>query len=228
MTRWANGCWLGFNRCRSLPRAARRSAARRAKGRVLCRRTSTAARLAHVALRGQCGAVQPPRAADSNVVVPDLHPAVASRILFESLQPRLYVRQREDVHFGVRMGIRSSVYCVVSVALVAVVASGCPLITSSDCVSIGVPGIQISVLDKRTNQIPSGTVVTVTDGDYRETLTLSGRVYVGAAERPGAYSIVVEAPGYARWTRENVSVVRSGSCKYLQPVTLTSELQPNG
>lgn len=159
---YSYGYWLGFNRCRSLPRAARRSAARRAKGRVLCRRTSTAARLAQVALRGQCGAVQPPRAADSNVVVRDLHPAVASRIRFESLQPRLYARQREVVHFGVRMGIRSSVYCVVSVALVAVVASGCSLITLSDCVSIGVPGIQISVLDMRTNQIPSGTVVTVT------------------------------------------------------------------
>ncbi len=124
------------------------------------------------------------------------------------------------------MGIQSSAQSVIGVALVAVLASSCLLMTSSDCVSIGVSGIQISVVDKRTNQIPSGTVVTVTDGDYRETLTRSGGVYVGATERPGSYSIVVEAPGYARWTRDNVSVVRTGSCQYLQRVTLSSELQP--
>ncbi len=126
------------------------------------------------------------------------------------------------------MRIQSSVQRVISVALLAILASSCSHLTSSDCVSIGVAGIQISVLDKRTNQTPSMTVVTVTDGDYRETLTRSGAVYVGAVERPGSYSIVVEAPGYARWTRENVSVVRRGSCQYLQSVMLSSELQPTG
>ncbi len=69
-------------------------------------------------------------------------------------------------------------------------------------------------------------MVTVTDGDYRETLTKVGEVFRGAMERPGSYSITVEAPGYVAWTRENVRVVRSGACDYLQPVTLTSELQP--
>lgn len=126
------------------------------------------------------------------------------------------------------MVIQNAFPSVVSMALVAVVASGCSLLTTGDCVSIGVPGIQISVLDPRTNQIPSGTVVTVTDGDYRETLMRAGAVYIGVVERPGTYSIVVEAPGYARWTRENVRIVRSGSCNYLQRVTLSSELQPTG
>ena len=67
----------------------------------------------------------------------------------------------------------------------------------------------------------------MTDGDFRETLTQSGGVFLGAVERPGSYSIAVEAPGYARWTRENVRVIRSGSCEYLQQVSLSSELQPS-
>lgn len=117
---------------------------------------------------------------------------------------------------------------LIAVALVTLLASGCSLITSSDCISIGVSGLSITVLDRRTSQTPSGTVVTVTDGDYRETLTKVGEVFRGAMERPGSYSITVEAPGYVRWTRENVRVVRSGDCDYLQPVSLLSELQPIG
>ena len=116
----------------------------------------------------------------------------------------------------------------VCAGLFALLVSGCSLLTSSDCVSIGVAGIQLSVVDARTSQTPIGTVVTVADGEYRETLTQTGRVYVGAVERPGTYSVVVEAPGYMRWTRENVRVVRGGSCSYLQRVTLSSELQPAG
>jgi hypothetical protein len=138
------------------------------------------------------------------------------------------VRWPEDVPLEARMRIRSSVYFVVIVALLAGTAAGCSLITSSDCVSIGLYGIQLSVVDKRTNQIPNGTVVTVTDGDYRETLWLNGRVYLGAGERPGSYSVIVEAPGYARWTRDNVRVARAGRCNSIQPVTLSIELQPNG
>jgi hypothetical protein len=95
-------------------------------------------------------------------------------------------------------------------------------------VSVGVPGIQVTVLDKRTNQTPSGTVVTVTDEGYRETLTQSGGIFVGAVERPGTYSVAVDAPDYSRWTRDDVRVVRSGKCNYLQRVTLSSELQQSG
>jgi hypothetical protein len=115
-----------------------------------------------------------------------------------------------------------------SLTTVAILSSGCSLITTSDCVSIGVSGIRVTVVDQRTRQSPSGAIVTLTDGDYRETLMGRGGVYNGAAERPGTYAITVEAPGYSTWTRNNVRVVRGGSCNYLKSVAVTSELQPTG
>lgn len=115
-----------------------------------------------------------------------------------------------------------------SLTIVAIVSSACSFITKGDCVAVGVSGIRVTVLDQRTRQSPSGATVTLADGDYRETLMGSGGVYSGAVERPGTYSITVEAPGYARWTRENVRVVRSGSCDYLKSVAVTSDLQPTG
>ncbi|QJR37171.1 carboxypeptidase-like regulatory domain-containing protein [Gemmatimonas sp. TET16] len=126
------------------------------------------------------------------------------------------------------MKIGSVVRSTVALTITAILTSGCSLITRGDCVDIGVSGIQVTVLDQRTRQSPSGAIVTLTDGDYRETLIGRGGVYSGAIERPGTYSITVEAPGYARWTRDNVSVVRSGSCNYLKNVALTSDLQPIG
>jgi hypothetical protein len=124
---------------------------------------------------------------------------------------------------AMRVVMRAVALGVMATALLG----GCSLFTSSDCVTVGVLGIQVTVVDSRTNQTPSGTVVTVTDGAYQETLTRNGAAFIGAGERPGLYTVTVDAPGYVRWTRENVRVVRSESCGYLQPVVLTAALQPD-
>lgn len=127
-----------------------------------------------------------------------------------------------------RMRISSLLRSAIRLTIVAVLTSGCSLITTGDCVDVGVSGIRVTVLDQRTRQSPSGATVTLADGDYRETLIGSGGVYNGAIERPGTYSITVEAPGFSRWTRDNVRVVRSGRCNYLKSVAVTSDLQPTG
>ncbi len=121
--------------------------------------------------------------------------------------------------------MRSSAFGTIVVVFSTIASAGCSLVTSSDCVSIGVSGIHVTVLDRQTRQTPAGAVVTVTDGEYRETLVRSGGVFAGAPERTGSYTVIVEAPGYVRWTRENVNVIRRGSCNYLQRVTLTSDLE---
>lgn len=126
------------------------------------------------------------------------------------------------------MTIGSVVRAAVGLTSVAILASACSLITTGDCVDVGVSGIRVTVLDQRTRQSPNGATVTLADGDYRETLMGNGGVYNGAIERPGTYSITVEAPGYSTWTRNNVRVVRGGSCNYLKSVAVTSELQPTG
>lgn len=123
------------------------------------------------------------------------------------------------------MQIQSAIHAAIGAGLLAALASGCSSMTSGDSVSIGVPGLQVTALDKRTNQTPNETVITAIDGAYRETLTASGGVFIGAVERPGTYSVVVDAPGFVRWTRDNVTVARGGSCNYLQRVSQLSELQ---
>ncbi len=109
----------------------------------------------------------------------------------------------------------------------AIPSFACSLITTDDCVSIGVSGIQVSVVDGLTRAIPAGAVVTIRDGEYMETPVERNGVFYGATERTGIYTVAVDAPGYARWTRDDINVVRTGSCRYLQTAALVSELAPS-
>lgn len=111
------------------------------------------------------------------------------------------------------------------VVAAVVMSSGCSLITADDCVSVGVSGVQVSVLDGQTGEVPAGAVVTITDGAYTETPVGRNGVFTGAIERTGTYTVTVDAPGYARWTRDDVNVGRTGSCGYLQTAAISSELE---
>ncbi len=116
---------------------------------------------------------------------------------------------------------------VIAVALIGATA-GCGNLFQSDCISIGVSGIDVTVLSA-SGYPPLVALPTVrlVDGDYEELAARSSDTityrFHGAIERPGIYSVLVEAPGYFPVRRDAVQVVRSGHCNYLQPVRLTVE-----
>ncbi len=72
------------------------------------------------------------------------------------------------------------------------------------CTEIYVYGINVRVFDEADN-IVTDALVTITDGDYSETLELQENDYVGAGERPGNYTLEVEKSGYSPHS-ENVKV----------------------
>ena len=109
-------------------------------------------------------------------------------------------------------------------ALLLFTVGGCAPLTGTDCVAIGVAGVRLFVSDAITGQVPAAVVATITEGTYSDTLDSSGGVYYGAWERTGTYTVAVESPGYARWSKADVRVTRGGSCGYLRQVSLSSTL----
>lgn len=115
------------------------------------------------------------------------------------------------------------------IAVCAIGLSGCQGLFESDCVSIGVTGIIVTVVDAAgTTAISSTPIVRLIDGAYEETATRAGNDLphrlTGAIERTGTYSVIVEAEGYATARRDNVVVTRAGNCNYLRQVELTIPL----
>ncbi|MEL6812197.1 MAG: hypothetical protein AAFP76_12775 [Bacteroidota bacterium] len=65
------------------------------------------------------------------------------------------------------------------------------------CTTEFVFGLLVQVRDANTGGIVLNDItVTATDGDYSEELTFSFDTFFGAGERPGNYTITVEAEGY--------------------------------
>jgi len=118
----------------------------------------------------------------------------------------------------------------VSVTLLAACMACSNPFAGSDCVSIGVSGISVYVVDGSTNGAPSTIpVVRLTDGAYVETITAPSPgsvpyVYSGAVERPGRYEVSIEAAGYAPVTHSGVEVVRGGRCNAIRPVRIDVSL----
>ena len=89
------------------------------------------------------------------------------------------------------------------------------------------PGLTVRVTDARTGEGVMGATVTATDGDYVEVLDPPGSSsgsHVGAYERPGTYTLTIEAQGYVSQTIEDV-VVERGVC-HVHMVWRTVELTP--
>lgn len=114
---------------------------------------------------------------------------------------------------------------------VCFLSTGCNLF-GGDCVSIGHPAIELTIVDDDTNRIPTvPSVITVTDGPFVAVFPLEGQpavilpYYSFAFERSGNYSVRVETPGYATWVRRNVKSSSRDRCGSIKPVKLKAELR---
>lgn len=116
-------------------------------------------------------------------------------------------------------------------AIVGTVATACnnPF-ASSDCSTLGVAGIVVTVVDAGTNRAPTATpAIRLEDGAHVEEYTTpfpqsDPPLYSGAVERPGTYRLVVSAAGYQDYVMANINVTRGGRCNYLSGVRLTVPL----
>ncbi len=107
---------------------------------------------------------------------------------------------------------------------------GCGNLFSTDCVSVGVAGIEVNVAaSPNADPLASTPRVTIRDGAYEEQATLWANSspplrFSGAIERPGIYTVVVEADGYVAQRVDNVEVARSGDCSYPNVARITVTL----
>ena len=93
------------------------------------------------------------------------------------------------------------------------------------CTAEFVYGLSATVSDGDTGAAISDARLTLTEGDFSETMMdfMAGR-YAGAGERAGTYTLIVEAPGYQSQTVEDIFVDKD-VCHVI-PVAVTIELTP--
>lgn len=91
--------------------------------------------------------------------------------------------------------------------------------------------IELNVLDSATGagiaDSASGTVATT---NYQDSLIRVSDTEMLGGNQLGSYTVAVQRPGYAGWSKTGVSVSRSGPCGNVIPVTLSARLarRPNG
>ena len=121
---------------------------------------------------------------------------------------------------------------VVAGAVLSTGACTNPL-SGSDCLLIGVAGINVTVVDANTNRAPtSAPTLRIEDGTFVEEYATpiprsDPPAFSGAVERPGTYRITVNATGYRNFAVDGIAVTRSGKCAYLQGRKLDVKLVPN-
>jgi len=86
---------------------------------------------------------------------------------------------------------------------------GCPLVLppwNIICTTQFVYGLTVAVMDEQDEPV-AGAVLTLRDGAYTEQMTeREPGLYIGAGERPGVYTLTVEALGFASSTVENIVI----------------------
>jgi hypothetical protein len=123
---------------------------------------------------------------------------------------------------------------VMFVLVAAAVASGCSDQVQTACTADVRLGLGIVVVNDETGAHLCDAVATASSGSYSETLVrtsdarVSGCLYVGAAERPGTYSVHAEAVGFAGSTLPNVTVSVTRDGCHVQQVIGTIRLGPTG
>jgi uncharacterized surface anchored protein len=100
------------------------------------------------------------------------------------------------------------------------------------CTANFVMGVNVRVIDAATGAAIGGATLTLADGDYTEILTesLSSSIsgsYYGAGERPGTYTLTVQAAGYQDATLEDIVVVTDECGCHVIPVERTVEMTPS-
>ncbi len=107
-------------------------------------------------------------------------------------------------------------------------AASCDLF-EGDCTTEARPGLEVAVHDQADKPLTIPPSITVTDGDFVERYPRQDRPgsvlpsYSFAVERPGEYSIRVEAAGYRVWQKSGVTV-KEGSCGHVKTVRVTARL----
>jgi len=88
-------------------------------------------------------------------------------------------------------------------------APGCALYPKGPvCTEIYVYGVNVTVTDENGDPV-SGATLTLVEGEFSEVMEEirpGEGEYVGAGERAGTYTLIVEADGYDTATIENIAV----------------------
>ena len=106
---------------------------------------------------------------------------------------------------------------LISTACVMLPKCGC-IFGGPVCTAQFVYGLTVNVTDESGDPV-TGATLTLTEGDFVEVipgppgsgLELEGGVYLGAGERPGTYTLTVEAPGFEPVTVESI-VIEADEC----------------
>ena len=129
--------------------------------------------------------------------------------------------------------VHRSVGPLLMAGLLAGVSPGCVLEVEDPpepgCTDEARAGLTITVVDAWNGRIPIPATITLTDGNYTETVgpdTIGGEpgLYAAAWERPGVYDIQVSSPGYDLVTVQDVEV-RADECHVITE-QLEVPLQP--
>ena len=105
-----------------------------------------------------------------------------------------------------------------------------PCINPSDniiCTLQYVYGVNVSLTDAQTGQSISGatlTLISSTSTEIMEESPNQSGVYLGAGEKPGTYTLNVQAAGYQEVSQDNI-VVTSDPCHVI-PVNLDISMNP--
>lgn len=111
---------------------------------------------------------------------------------------------------------------ILPLALLAL--TGCDeILGDTVCTTSAEPALVVTVVEDASDQLVTGALVWVEDGEFVDTLESHDGVAAGVHERPGTYGIHVEADGFAAWSREDVTV-RDGEC-HVRTRELTARLE---
>ncbi len=95
------------------------------------------------------------------------------------------------------------------------------------CTMNSIPGIRLFIVDSIDGPFRGPVNTTLRDGPFSETIAFPATYGLDhrflAYERPGTYSITLEAPGYKPWRRDNV-VVTGDRC-HVKTVSVTALMQ---
>lgn len=95
------------------------------------------------------------------------------------------------------------------------------------CTMSEIPGIRLFIVDSLDGPFRGPVTTTLRDGAFSQTIAFPATYGLDhrflAYERPGTYSITLEAPGYKTWRRENIVVTPQGC--HVKTVSVTALMQ---
>jgi hypothetical protein len=117
-------------------------------------------------------------------------------------------------------------YLAITVA--CLLLASCDLLGPTACSKDGRFGIFLIASDSVTGQLvtdPAGRA-TASDGAYVETQPMAISDFYFALNRPGTYSVTIEATAYETWLRDRIVVKRGRDGCSVETVRMEARLQP--